>query len=132
MPQADDPSRIAHEALATMARALVPFLRAELGLDPRDPERKWMCASDTPVPRHAKQAAREGRIRGARKVARRWVFEVQAWDEYLAGLPEARHVSPRTPGVSEVDQVVADLRSELGLAPRGAPSMIAPPPRDHR
>jgi hypothetical protein len=96
---------------------LLPRLREELEREPMG----LMSASETPTPRAVMAACRRGRIRGAKKIHRQWVFSVEAWREYAStyGEDPKRPSAPCVAASSE-DDVIDELRRELGFIRKGA------------
>lgn len=103
-----------------LARALAPYLRDELGLEQQPTPVGWMTHRDTPTPRLTMRACRDGRIAGARKLGRKWVFDAQAWEQFVRGHgeePSGRVAKETCAVASGHDATLEALREELGLAP---------------
>ncbi|MGO8995545.1 MAG: hypothetical protein ACLQVI_19730 [Polyangiaceae bacterium] len=105
------------DPLRVLARALVPHLRDELGLDAGPRMATMMTADETPSPRATKEACRRGLVRGARKLHRRWTFEVSAWREFIEANGERPRPQtiPRQSTTNPEDAVIEELRRELGF-----------------
>jgi hypothetical protein len=98
---------------------LLPHIRDALAAD-HDNTTRLMTARDTPSPRATMEACRRGKIHGARKVHRRWMFSAAAWRRYV----ETHEAAPTskvdtTPSTVQAEaDTLDDLRRELGFAPR--------------
>lgn len=103
------------EALRALASALAPLLRVELGLENAGVRQGWMTADDTGVPRAAKLACRRGLVRGAAKMARKWVFEIDAWAEFLETHGERPRAAQHPKCGEPEETALEELRRELGL-----------------
>ena len=105
-----------------MARALAPFLREELDLEGRGHTNDWMTHRDTPSPRLTMVACRSGKIQGAKKLGRNWVFLKESWRSFLEAQAAPPEKSQAIHSVTTVnsgdDELMAEVRSELGLIPR--------------
>jgi hypothetical protein len=125
-----DEDRNAVDVLDVLASALVPRLIPRLREALESDNSKLMTADDTPTPRAVKEACRDGLIRDARLVHRRWMFPAEAWAEYVAsrGTPPRRtpdRSRRRQAPAPDEDAVLDELRRELGFA-RRMPSARTP------
>ncbi len=109
------------DALRALARALAPYLRQELNLDGHGRADGWMSHRDTPSPRLTMAACRSGKIPGAKKLGRKWVFREESWQVFLevqAAPLDTVGARPPAPTANLADdELMAEVRSELGLVP---------------
>jgi hypothetical protein len=111
--------------LRMLAQALLPYLRAELIQRAAPPHERWMTADETPCPRLTKEACRRGRIDGARKLHRRWMFTAEAWDRYVQAFgkpPASDDALPSDRAGDDEDDVeaaLAEMRAQFGFVDTG-------------
>jgi hypothetical protein len=99
------------EALRSLARALLPYLREELARDRSEGELLDVLEHVPGSQRSLMTACRTGEIAGAKKVARRWIATRAAIDAYL------RTRGPRVVDRDDGDEL-DDLRTRIARGGR--------------